>query len=91
MSRENAERITAEYLMRKMEAEQLQELQFRAESVLRQHKASRELHCKIEAEPLPSFLNSKRPEDGPDRVSPLEAVAGFAVVALVAVIWAVFA
>jgi hypothetical protein len=38
---------------------------------------------KIEAEPLPRFLNSPRLEDGPDRVSPLEAVAGFAVVALV--------
>jgi hypothetical protein len=57
MSRENAERITAEYLMRK-----------------------------IEAEPLPRFLNSPRLEDGPDRVSPLEAVAGFAVVALVFVL-----
>jgi len=60
MSRENAERITAEYLMRK-----------------------------IEAEPLPTFLNSPPVQDGPDRVSPLEAVAGFAVVALVAIIWAV--
>jgi hypothetical protein len=57
MSRENAERITAEYLMRK-----------------------------IEAEPLPCFLNSKRLEDGPDRVSPLEAVAGFALVALFCVL-----
>lgn len=28
--------------------EQLQDLQFRAESLLRQHKANRELHCKIE-------------------------------------------
>jgi hypothetical protein len=62
MSRENSERICAEYLMRK-----------------------------IEAEPLPTFLNSPRLEDGPDRVSPLEAVAGFAVVALVAIIWAVLA
>ena len=61
MSRE-AERISAEYLMRK-----------------------------IDAEPLPRFLTTKRLEDGPDRVSPLEAVAGFAVVALVAIIWAVFA
>jgi len=52
-----AERITAEYLMRK-----------------------------IEAEPLPSFLNSPRLEDGPDRTSPLEAVAGFAVLGLVFVL-----
>ena len=28
-------------------------------------------------------------QDGPDRVSPLEVVAGFAVVAIVAIIWAV--
>ena len=90
MSRE-AERITAEYLMRQVPEEELQELQFRAESVLRQHKASRELHCKIEAEPLPTFLNSKRLEDNPDRVSPLEAVAGFAVVALffVLIFWGI--
>lgn len=39
----------------------------------------------------PRFLNSPPVQDGPDRVSPLEAVAGFAVVALVAIIWAVFA
>jgi hypothetical protein len=57
MSRENAERITAEYLMRK-----------------------------IEAEPLPRFLNSPPVQDGPDRVSPLEAVAGFAVLGLVFVL-----
>jgi hypothetical protein len=56
MSRE-AERISAEYLMRK-----------------------------IEAEPLPRFLNSPPVEDGPDRVSPLEAAVGFAVVGLVAVL-----
>ena len=37
----------------------------------------------------PRFLNSPPVQDGPDRTSPLEAVAGFAVVALVAVIWAV--
>jgi hypothetical protein len=34
----------------------------------------------------PRFLNSPRLEDGPDRTSPLEAVAGFAVVALVFVL-----
>jgi len=39
----------------------------------------------------PRFLTSPPVQDGPDRVSPLEAVAGFAVVALVAIIWAVFA
>jgi hypothetical protein len=57
-----AERITAEYLMRK-----------------------------IEAEPLPSFLNSPPVQDGPDRTSPLEAVAGFAVVALffVLIFWGI--
>jgi hypothetical protein len=38
---------------------------------------------KIEAEPLPRFLTSPPVQDGPDRVSPLEAVAGFAVVAIV--------
>jgi hypothetical protein len=37
----------------------------------------------------PRFLNSPRLEDGPDRVSPLEAVAGFAVLALVAIIFGV--
>jgi hypothetical protein len=31
----------------------------------------------------PRFLNSPPVQDGPDRVSPLEAVAGFAVVAIV--------
>ena len=35
----------------------------------------------------PRFLNSPPVQDGPDRVSPLEAVAGFAVVALVALIF----
>ena len=30
-------------------------------------------------------------QDGPEHVSPLRFVAGFAVVALVAIIWAVFA
>jgi hypothetical protein len=54
----DAERITAEYLMRK-----------------------------IEAEPLPRFLNSPPVQDGPDRTSPLEAVAGFAVVAIVILIF----
>jgi hypothetical protein len=49
----DAERITAEYLMRK-----------------------------IEAEPLPRFISREPITDRPDRVSPLEAVAGFAVVAL---------
>jgi hypothetical protein len=39
----------------------------------------------------PRFLNSPPVQDGPDRTSPLEAVAGFAVVALVAIIWAVLA
>lgn len=34
----------------------------------------------------PRFLNSPPVQDGPDRVSPLEAVAGFAVVALVFVL-----
>jgi hypothetical protein len=42
-------------------------------------------------EALPSFVSREPITDGPDRVSPLEAVAGFAVVALVAIIWAVFA
>jgi hypothetical protein len=41
---------------------------------------------KIEAEPLPRFLTSPPVQDGPDRTSPLEAVAGFAVVALVFVL-----
>jgi hypothetical protein len=31
----------------------------------------------------PRFLNSPPVQDGPDRTSPLEAVAGFAVVAIV--------
>ncbi len=48
--------------------------------------AAEYLMRKIEAEPLPSFLTSPRLEDGPDRVSPLEVVAGFAVVALVFVL-----
>jgi hypothetical protein len=40
-------------------------------------------------EALPRFLNSPRLEDGPDRVSPLETIAGFAVLALVAIIFGV--
>jgi hypothetical protein len=35
----------------------------------------------------PRFLNSPPVQDGPDRTSPLEAVAGFAVVALVAFVF----
>ena len=35
----------------------------------------------------PRFLNSPPVQDGPDRVSPLEAVAGFAVVGLVFVLF----
>jgi hypothetical protein len=65
MSRENVERITAEYLMRRLE-QSWQEQEDAADMV-------RE-------------LNRKR---CPDRVSPLEAIAGFAVLALVAIIWAV--
>jgi len=38
-------------------------------------------------EALPSFVSREPITDGPDRVSPLEAVAGFAVVALVAVVF----
>jgi hypothetical protein len=34
----------------------------------------------------PRFLNSPPVQDGPDRVSPLEAVAGFAVLGLVFVL-----
>jgi hypothetical protein len=45
--------------------------------------AAEYLMRKIEAEPLPRFLNSPPAQDGPDRTSPLEAVAGFAVVAIV--------
>jgi hypothetical protein len=37
----------------------------------------------------PRFLNSPPVQDGPDRTSPLEAVAGFAVLALVAVVFGV--
>jgi hypothetical protein len=58
MSRENAERITAEYLMRK-----------------------------IEAEPLPTFISSPSIQDGPEHTTPLETIAGFAVVALVALLF----
>jgi hypothetical protein len=65
MSRENVERITAEYLMRKIEAEPL-------------------------TGPIPRCVVEPIAER-PDRVSPLEAVAGFAVVAIVAIIWAVLA
>jgi hypothetical protein len=57
MSRENAKRICAEYLMRK-----------------------------IEAEPLPTFLNSPPIQDGPEHTTPLETLAGFAVVAFVFVL-----
>ena len=48
--------------------------------------AAEYLMRKIEAEPLPRFLNSPPAQDGPDRTSPLEAVAGFAVVGLVFVL-----
>jgi hypothetical protein len=40
----------------------------------------------VPEEPLPRFLNSPPIQDGPDHTSPLEAVAGFAVVALVFVL-----
>ena len=39
----------------------------------------------------PRFLNSPRLEDGPEHVSLLRFVAGVAVLAIVAIIWAVFA
>ena len=52
MSRENAKRICAEYLMRPIEDQ-------------------------------PRFLNSPPIQDGPEHVSPLRFVAGFAVVAIV--------
>jgi len=35
----------------------------------------------------PRFLNGPPVQDGPDRVSPLEAVAGFVVLALVAFVF----
>jgi hypothetical protein len=60
-----AKELTAEYLMRKIEAEPF-------------------------TGPIPRCVVEPIAER-PDRVSPLEAVAGFAVVALVAIIWAVFA
>jgi hypothetical protein len=62
MSRLDAERITAEYLMRPLE-QSWQEQE--------------------DAADMARELNRKR---RPDRVSPLEAVAGFAVVALVFVL-----
>jgi len=56
--------------------------------------AAEYLMRKMEAEPFTGPMPRCVVEpitDGPDRTSPLEAVAGFAVVALVAIIWAVFA
>jgi len=40
-------------------------------------------------EALPRFLNSPPVQDGPEHTSALEAIAGFAVLALVAVIFGV--
>ena len=60
-----ANELTAEYLMRKMEAEPF-------------------------TGPIPRCVVEPIAER-PDRVSPLEAVAGFAVVGLVILIWAILA
>ncbi len=62
-----ADQIAAEYLVRELRAEKLENQQSLTG-------------------PMPRFLNSPPVQDGPDRVSPLEAVAGFAVLGLVFVL-----
>jgi hypothetical protein len=76
-----ADELAAEYLIRQVPEEPLQPA---PETTAERLAKDYDQYCaKRDAEPLPRFLNSPRLEDGPDRVSPLEAVAGFAVVAIV--------
>jgi hypothetical protein len=84
-----ADKLAAEYLIRQVPEEPLQPA---PETTAERLANDYDQYCaKRDAKPLPRFLNSPPVQDGPDRVSPLEAVAGFAVVAIVAIIWAVFA
>jgi hypothetical protein len=80
-----ADELAAEYLIRQVPEEPLQPAhEATAERLARLHEGFYAEHDSKES--LPSFVSREPITDGPDRVSPLEAVAGFAVLGLVFVL-----